>query len=157
MKRIFTILLLLITLNAFSQDKWIVQKKPLLSEPAKVIITYVAQIGFQAAGDALKDSGHKQWGHALNATSVGILLASPLWINYDRSKWYWYMASYVTLRIGLFDPIYNASRGLNVDYIGGTSNWDLFLKEHLKPPGTLFARSVFLTVGIAIPINQLKR
>jgi len=158
MKKFISILFLILAVSmaGFSQN-YNIKRKPILSEPAKIIMTYVGQIGLQAAGDALKDNGHKQWGHALDAASLGIVLASPLWIDYDRSKWYWYAASYVTLRIGLFDPIYNVSRGLPIDYIGGTSNWDLFLRDKLKPPGTLFARSVYLTIGISIPINELKK
>jgi hypothetical protein len=139
-------ILLLITTSLSAQ-------KP--SEPTKVILTYVGAIALNSMGDAFKDGGHKQLGHLCNAVSIGILLTSPFYINYDRSKWYWYLLSYSCIRIGTFDYIYNGTRGLPINYIGGTSTWDKLLQK-VKPPETYLGRIIFLTAGITIPINELK-
>ena len=142
MKYLLTILLL-ISLNLSAQKPW------------KVITFYSSSILLNATGDALNDSGQKEWGHFCNATSVGVLLTTPFLIDYQKKKWGWYIASYVGLRIGLFDYTYNAVRGNSLNYIGGTSTWDKTLKA-MNPPNTYLGRAVFLTVGIAIPINELK-
>ena len=160
MRKIFTILFLIVSLNLSGQYNlkrpvFIGDKDNSVPESVKVILTYVGSIALNAVGDALKDSNHKTWGHACNAGSIGLLLVSPFYINYDRSKWYEYLASYCCIRIATFDYIYNGTRGLPTNYIGGTSVWDKFMKK-LNPPETYLGRAVFLTIGISIPIGQLK-
>jgi len=159
-KKILLILFVFITLNSYSQEYFDTYKEPVKKEripqSVKVIAVYASSIVLDAVGDGLNDSGDKGWGHFCNAASVGVLLASPFIIDYEKSKWGWYLTSYVGLRIAMFDYTYNATRGLPLNYIGGTSTWDKTLKK-LNPPNTYLGRSVFLTVGIAIPINELKK
>lgn len=128
--------------------------KAFLPEPVKIIGIYTASIVLNTIGDGLNDSGKKQWGHLCNAANIGLLLSSPFVIKYDKSKWGWYLASYVALRIAVFDYTYNSTRGLPLNYIGGSSTWDKALQE-IKPPETSFARAIFFTLGVAIPINEL--
>lgn len=128
-----------------------VQKK---SQAWKVITIYSGSIILNAVGDGLNDSGEKQWGHFCNATSIGLMLTSPFIIDYDRSKWFWYLTSYVSLRIALFDYTYNLTSGLPLNYIGGTSTWDKILSKS-NPPNTYLGRGVFFTIGIIIPIRKL--
>ena len=123
-------------------------------ESVKVIGIYSGSIILNAVGDGLNDSGTKGWGHACNAASIGLLLSSPFIIDYDKKKWYWYLISYTSLRIAFFDYTYNATRGLPINYIGGTSTWDKTLKK-MNPPNTYMGRGVFLGFGIAIPINEI--
>ena len=154
-------LLLILLLSSFvfalsAQYDSIYPAKKKISEPVKIIAIYSGSILLNAIGDGLNDSGEKQWGHACNAASIGLLLSSPFIIDYDKSKWFWYLASYTSLRIGLFDYTYNTTRGLPLNYIGGTSTWDKVLKK-MNPPDTYMGRGVFLTIGIAVPINELKR
>ncbi len=131
----------------------VVKKK--LSEPVKVIALYAGSIILDAAGDALKDSNHKEWGHFCNAASVGILLTSPFIIDYKKSKWGWYLTSYIGLRIAIFDYTYNTVRGLPLNYTGTTSTWDSFMSK-LNPPDFYLGRSVAFTIGVSIPINELR-
>lgn len=126
-----------------------------IPESVKVIGIYTGSILLDAIGDGLNDNGSKEWGHACNAASVGLLLTSPFIIDYDKSKWGWYLASYVSLRISLFDPAYNVTRGLPVTYIGGTSLWDKTLSRMAPPDGFMTGRGVSLIFGISIPINEL--
>jgi len=120
----------------------------------KVIGVYTGSILLNAVGDGLNDSGDKQWGHACNAASIGLLLGSPFIIDYEKDKWYWYLISYTSLRISLFDYTYNTTRGLPLGYIGSTSTWDKALSK-FRSPETHFGRSVFFIVGFSIPINEL--
>jgi hypothetical protein len=145
MKKLLTILLLFLSLNLSAQK----------SESWKTISIYTTSILTGAVGDALNDSGHKDWGHACNATSIGLLLISPKLMNYEKKKWGWYVASYIGLRVAMFDPAYNLTRGLPFDYVGGTSFWDKGIKS-LNPPNTYFFRGVYLTFGISIPLNEIK-
>lgn len=130
-------------------------KEHKIPESVKIIGIYAGSILLDAVGDGLNDEGEKTWGHACNAASVGLLLASPFVIDYDKSKWGYYLASYVSLRISFFDPTYNLTRGLPVTYIGGTSLWDKSLKHMAPPDGFMTARSLSLILGISIPINEL--
>ena len=145
MKKLLVILLLLLASNIYCQK----------SEAWKVIGIYSSSIVLNAVGDGLNDSGEKQWGHLCNAASIGLLLTSPFVIDYDKSKWGWYLTSYVSLRIALFDYSYNLTRGLPLNYIGGTSTWDRVLTK-MNPPDTYMGRGVFFVVGISIPLNELR-
>jgi hypothetical protein len=159
--KFFFIILFLISLNisaqySIKQPQYINPvNKRVMSEPAKIILTYVGSIALNAVGDALNDEGHKDWGHLCNAASVGVLITSPFYVDYDRSKWYNYLISYTSLRIGLFDFTYNAVRGLPLNTIGSTSFWDKGMQK-LNPPNTYLGRSVFFIIGIYVPINQYK-
>lgn len=122
MKKLFLILLLssfVFALSAQYDSIYPVKKK--ISEPVKIIAVYTGSILLNAIGDGLNDSGDKGWGHACNALSTGFLLTSPLILDYEKSKWGWYLTSYISLRIALFDYTYNTTRGLPLNYIGGTS------------------------------------
>ena len=156
MKKLLTILLLSLSSVLIAQDYYTIDtiEKKKIPESVKVITLYSSAIILNAIGDGLNDSGEKQWGHACNAASIGILLTSPFIIDYEKSKWGWYLTSYTSLRIALFDYSYNLSRGLPLNYIGGTSTWDKVLKE-MNPPDTYMGRGVFFIVGITIPINKL--
>lgn len=106
---------------------------------------FASSILLDAVGDGLNDRGDKVWGHGLQAASTGVLLASPFIIDIDLSKWGYYLASYVTMRIALFDFAYNATRGLPLDYVGNSSLWDKGLQE-FRPPlgGQVWGRGVSL-------------
>ena len=126
-----------------------------IPESVKVITVIASSIVFEAVGDACYDNGNKVAAHILQATSTGILLASPFLLDFDRSKCGWYFLSYLTFRVALFDPIYNLSRGLQVGYIGSTSYWDKGM-ETFAAPGImqLWGRSVVLTFGISITLDK---
>jgi len=154
MKKLLTILLLFTYLSVSGQlsgtNETFFKRFP---EPAKVILTYTGAVILNAVGDGLNDNGIKGWGHVSNAASIGVLLASPFILDYDKSKWYYYLITYTALRISFFDYTYNATRGLPLEYIGGTSFWDKGLQK-LNPPGTYMFRGVSLIVGISIPIQE---
>jgi hypothetical protein len=130
--------------------------KAQLREPIKTIALYSSCVILEAIGDGLYDNGEKIWGHAMQAVSTGLLVASPFILKVEKNNWYWYLMSYTFLRISLFDPTYNLTRGLPPGYTGNTSVWDKGMQK-LKPPEgmKLFGHSVFFIIGISIPLNEL--
>jgi hypothetical protein len=160
MKRMIVLLLVLIAIQADAQylEDCFKYKKPFkqskIPESVKVITMFAGSIILDAVGDGLNDDGVKTWGHVCNAASTGVLLATPFVIDYERSKWGYYLASYTFLRIALFDPSYNLTRDLPVTYIGNTSFWDKGLQKMAPPDGFLMGRGFSLMVGIAMPIKE---
>ena len=123
-----------------------------IPESVKVIGIYTSSIALSAIGDGLNFRGYSQGGdqslgHICNALSTGILLMSPLFINME--KWWWNIASYLSLRIALFDPLFNIGAGLPIDYRGVANTWDKAVDLNM------WQRSAFLIVGVMIPINRL--
>jgi len=152
--RLLTIILLCFTLSVNAQYQKRIDRIT-IPEPVKVLTIFTASILLDAVGDGLYDNGQKTWGHSLQAASTGLLLVSPLFLNMDKDNFWWYLASYVSLRIAFFDYTYNITRGLPLEYRGSTSLWDKTINE-FNPPSTMWHRSVFLTIGIVIPIKELQ-
>jgi len=156
-KLLITLLMFVLTIGVNAQYLK-TEKQSRIPESVKVIILYTGAIVLDAVGDGLCDDGNKAWGHALNAASVGILVASPFILDIQKDKWYWYLLSYVSLRVALFDPVYNLTRGLPIDYIGDNSIWDKGMQEFNPPRNAqLWGRSVFLVVGLTIPLREIGR
>lgn len=152
-KTLILLLLLTTTLQAQPHRRSVLERIP---EPVKVITLYTGAIVLDAVGDGLYDDGNKTWGHALQSASTGLLLTAPFVFDVDRDTWYWYLASYVCLRIALFDPVYNTTRGLPLGYVGNTSLWDKGMQKFAPPEGIkVFGHSVFFMIGVAIPICEL--
>lgn len=119
----------------------------------KLIGIYTTSILLNAIGDGLNDSKRKTVGHFFNGLSIGVLVSSPFLLDYDKKKWYWYLATYTSLRIGLFDIAYNSTRGLPFDYSGITSPSDRsYNAMHINPT---IPRTVTFALGIYIPITKL--
>lgn len=129
-----------------------IQKQKTLNN-IKIIGLYAASIVMNGIGDGLNNSNRKTIGHILNAISIGILLSSPFILDFDRTKWYWYLASYISLRVGLFDSTYNLTRELPLFSTGSTSPSDKLYNIFGINPA--FPRPIFLAVGITIPFWKL--
>jgi len=82
-----------------------------------------------------------------------MLVASPFLMDYDKKKWYWYFATYTSLRIGLFDWTYNMTRKLPIGYVGTTAPTDKFYNILVINPN--IPRPIFLSLGIVIPLTKL--
>ena len=130
-------------------------EKIIKNEALKTILLYSGSIVLNGIGDGLNNNNHKTWGHACNAASIGVLLASPFVIHYDKTKWYGYILDYAFLRYSLFDASYNIANGQKFDYIGTTAGTDRIF--HKAPAGFRnFSKGISLTVGIFLPINNYK-
>ena len=163
MKNLLILLFICQTLSAqmVIEDRLQYDFKPIVpeqkfSKPFKVILLFSSSVILEAIGDAKYDEGQKQLGKLFQAASVGLLVASPILLDIDRSKWGWYFASYISMRVALFDPCYNLTRGLHMGYIGNTSYWDKGIQAFDPPQGMkIFGHSVVFMFAISIPINQL--
>ena len=142
---------------AFNDSTVIVEKKNMFSfksrDCLKVAGLYTVSIILNAMGDGFNNSQRKTLGHMLNAASIGLLVLSPFIVKYDKSKWYWYLATYVSLRIGLFDLTYNTTRGLPLNFTGTTSPTDIVYNNSNINPN--YVRSLFLSIGMSLPIAIL--
>jgi len=120
------------------------------------MILYTVSILLAAIGDACMDSGGKLIGHSAETVSIFILLIVPFIQKY-KGGWGWYIAAYLFLRIGMFDIVYNITRGLPTTYHDITSFWGMILGL-FNPPviAELFGRAIFLFAGIMIPIQNIK-
>lgn len=155
MKKLFVTILGLFLILSLDAQYSIPKKK--VPEWVKIIGIQVGSIALDAIGDALCDDGEKGWGHSFQAASTGLLLASPLILDIDKKKWLPYIAGYVSFRIALFDPIYNSTRGLPIDYIGDVSLWDKGLQAFNPPKhAQLWMRGISFTAGVAISIGEFK-
>ena len=75
----------------------------------------------------------------------------------NKDNWWWYLASYISIRIAVFDYSYNITRGLPMSHIGTTSITDKIQQKFNPPAGHIFfPKMIFFTVGITIPIKELK-
>ena len=117
MKKLIIIILLLISVQSFSQDNW------------KRLGLFTSSIVLNAAGDGFMDEGNKEIGHLLKAASIGTTLAIPLIIDVDKDDWLEYILSYAFIRFAIFDYTYNATRGLPIGYTGNTLHYDTFMKR----------------------------
>lgn len=148
MRHLISILLIAFCLNCFGQ-------KQDRTEAYKALAVIGASILLDAIGDGYNDSGSKVLGHSLNAASVGILVASPFILKIPCYKWGWYFASYVTMRVAIFDPVYNLTRDLPIGYVGDSSLWDRAINSTKSPPGWIMAgRGLCFMVSITIPLKE---
>ena len=122
----------------------------------RILILYIVSITLAAMADACMDNGGKLIGHSAETVSIFILLIVPFVQKY-KGGWGWYIAAYLFLRIGMFDIVYNITRGLPITYHDITSFWGMILGL-FNPPviAELFGRAIFLFAGIIIPIQQIK-
>lgn len=152
MKTLITLLALIISVSCFGQYQY----KPKVTKTDKIVTVslFTASIVLNALGDGLNDSNRKTQGHICNALSIGSLLAIPLTTNVNKKKWYIYPLSYAFIRFSTFNPVYNRTRNLPINYTGTTSIDDKFWNS-IKQRPDLFVRSVSLVVGISLPLNEL--
>jgi hypothetical protein len=158
MKKTLLISVLLITISAYSQVDSLqvptnINIKQKRQDELKLIGFYAASIILNGVGDGLNNSNHKTAGHVINALSIAMLVTSPFFIDYNKKKWYWYLATYTSLRIGLFDSAYNLTRELPFGYVGTTSPTDKFY--NLIGLNPILPRPLFLGIGITIPLTKL--
>jgi len=150
-------LIVFLAANAYSQsdslDTQTMSNKHKKYDNLMTVGIYAASIILNGVGDGLNNSNHKTAGHVVNALSIGMLVASPFLMDYDKKKWYWYLLTYTSLRIGLFDSTYNLTRKLPIGYTGTTSPTDKFYNFLGLDPA--IPRPLFLGIGIVIPLTKL--
>ncbi len=129
------------------------QEKTAKFDKWKVIGLYSAAIILNGIGDGMNNTNRKTMGHIFNAASIGVLLSSPFFVQYDKKKWYWYLLTYTSLRLALFDATYNVTTKQPIDFIGSTAITDkLYRKVGL---GYDVSKSVGFVVGLTVPLRVL--
>ncbi len=120
-----------------------------------ILILFLSNILLWSVGDGLNDNGRrKTLGHLLRALSFLPVLLSPFFIVTPYIGWY--LASYILIRMALFDAGYNLTRGLPIAFVGTTSLWDRFWRMVSAPASWIIAaKIIFLLVGIAILFKEL--
>jgi hypothetical protein len=118
-------------------------------EKWKVIGLYASAVVLNAMGDGLNNTDRKTLGHILNTASIGTLLVSPFLIQYEKKKWYWYLLTYTSLRLALFDATYNLTTHQPIDYIGSTAITDKWYRT--AGVGYNISKIAGFAVGITIP------
>lgn len=152
MKNLCSIILLVLSLTASAQHK----------EAIKSIAINSSIVALEAIGDGMLDQGRSEGnqnmmvaGHALQAASVGLLLAKPLLQDLTKEQWIKDIMSYGFIRVGTFNIEYNTTRGMPAGYVGSTSLYDRGLRKLKSPNSWIVGGQMwFLTVGIAIPFNE---
>lgn len=102
-----------------------------------------------AIGDGLNDSGHKDWGHLVEAIGLGAYGSYGYLL--DKDSLVKDVMAGVFVRYGVFDPSYNLTRGLPVGYTGNTSYPDKILRKFNPPEGMkMFTHGLSLVAGISL-------
>ncbi|MCE5332919.1 MAG: hypothetical protein LLF95_12365 [Bacteroidales bacterium] len=127
--------------NKTKLDKW------------KVIGLYSTAIVLNGIGDGLNNTHSKTMGHVFNAASIGVLLTTPFFIDYNKKKWYWYMLTYTSLRVSLFDITYNLTTKQPIEFIGSTAITDKMYKALDASYGV--SKILSLAVGLTVPLKLL--
>ena len=117
-----------------------------------ILTLYILSILFGASSDAFNDKGKKSLGHVLEALELFSLLLVPLWYT---DGFGWLIASYMLLRIGLFDIVYNIVRGNTLCFHGTSSLWDRFLNMFNPPCWAEMVGRIILTFAGIMMIIQM--
>lgn len=116
----------------------------------------------KAVGDGWRDrwrygegkGWHRNWNHAMIASSYGMLLLSPLLLSIDWRQGAFYVGTYLLIRAAIFDVVYNVARGVHWRYVPDdpTNLWDWVLSRFKGQHIFVFRIVVFLA-GISLPIK----
>lgn len=124
-------------------DKW--------GKSTAITLWQVGATSLNAVGDGLNHNGNKNWGHLCNATAYGMYMSGPFVLNIERRDWFPYLVGCVLVRFEFFDPVFNATIGESLSYVGNVSHYDKMIQAiNSEPGGWWFARGVSLTLHIGI-------
>lgn len=121
-----------------------------------VIAYLVALVSLGAVADGLNNIGVHKLGHLLNALELGFTFV--FLITFRVTTWrvaIICLLSYICFRVFGFDYLRNIVAGQDVMYMQGENWWDLALVKQ-NPMGLLYARLLFLALGIGLPIKYLR-
>ena len=120
--------------------------------PVAITLYQIGTVALGSIGDGLNDEGYKTAGHVLKAAEVAALVSGPFIFKLGKRDYAPYIATYLGWRIVGYDYLYNATRGLEWDYLGESNLWDKTFRQ-FPPHGVTFMRGVVLMVTISIPIK----
>jgi len=146
--KIFILILLLIPMLSFGQH-WVTKKS------VTSLAFDIGHVVLDATGDALMDSGSKEWGHAFNAASVGLLVSQPFIIDFERSDWKWKLPAYICTRFALFNLTYNLINPNidNIYYFGNTEITDKVFGKMMSGKSQLLPKGIAFTFAVSITLR----
>lgn len=126
---------------------------------AKILTIHLTSITLDAIGDAwIAQDRNRTAAHCFTATSLGLEMIGPFLIEPNMDNWWVYLSSYIFIRASLFDIVYNKTRGLPWNARHDASYWDLAVNQLNPPAGAeAFSRGIIFTIGIWIPISELRK
>ena len=155
MKKLLIILILITSfMDSQAQNDYYSHK--LTKKNGASLLIDIASITTDAMGDAYYDMGRKDLGHALNAASVGMLVAQPFIIDFSRDDWKWKVPAYILLRFAVFDAVYNTTRGNQISQLGTTSLYDNTLNKMYGGDSVMLPKGISFIVGISITLRYGK-
>jgi hypothetical protein len=158
MKKTLTILLLLACVSIQAQWNYPTNRPMTFWEKngraIGVTAWHVGTVAAGAIGDGLNDRGDKEWGHALKALEVGLLLSGPFVWKIERGEWCAYVAPYILHRYALYDMWWNIMMDQHLLYNGESSLYDNTMNK-MPPDGKIWTKSISFGLSIAIPFNNL--
>ena len=120
-----------------------------------LILYVILAVALGSSGDGLNNRGVQTWGHLLRGLEVATLIWLPFLFNLSAiNEGAALFASYICIRISLFDYIRNLTAGQPLFYMGGKNWWDLTLAK-VYPSGLLFARFIFMVAGVGTILKYL--
>ena len=158
MKNTLIILLAFITLNLSAQWDYPVNRPMTFWEKngraIGVTAWHLGSVAVGAIGDGLNDRGDKQWGHALKAVEVGMLLSGPFVWKIEKGEWIAYLVPYICSRYATYDLLWNVTMDQPLLYNGESSIYDRGMNR-MGNDGKVWTKTISFGLAIAIPINEL--
>jgi hypothetical protein len=125
-------------------------------KPYLIILYLISAVVLGAAGDALMlESGLKVWAHIFTAVETLLLISGIALFKIQLRQLFLWIVIYTSLRIGIFDYIWNWVAGEDLLYVGSTSLWDKVVQMVL-PMGMIFIRLLFTCLGIGLILRYFK-
>lgn len=116
-----------------------------------IVLTIIGTIVLDALSDAYIDKERRR-NHFLELSTVLLFLCLIMLAQVSGLAWYVIITSYILLRIGLFNLVYNYYRKLDLFYRGTTDKfYDKFMKK-IPDSLYLFILIVATIIGILIII-----
>ena len=121
-----------------------------------ILLSYIIfAVALGSSGDGLNNRGIQTWGHLLKAIEIAALLWLPFIFGLSAiNEGAALFASYICIRVGLFDYIRNVTAGQSLWYMSGTNWWDKLMSK-VPPHGLMFDRIIFMIAGVWVIYRYL--
>ena len=119
-----------------------------------IIIYLLLTIAIGAIGDGMAIDHATKLTHLFKAFEILLLISCGFVFKLTIRNLIALLVVYISLRIACFDPIHNIVAGLDILYVGTTSLWDKLISNWV-PTGIVFARVIFLLLGIGVAFKEL--
>jgi len=133
-----------------------------MTRPIIILFYFTMAVLSGAVGDGLNNVGIQTWGHVLEGLEIALIFWGVYLLDEDKVlKWYEVLVMFITyicLRFAFFDYAYNLAAENELTYLSDRNFWGQLWLNVLKAPphGIVWARLVFLVVGVSLPMRYLR-